>query len=338
MHILYAMHIPLFSIPSAITFLPSKGGRLGDHLITYCKAKYIASFTQLDFYCPDFPYKDELMLDTYEQSLMPHVKKQFKKEQFLSYVADNMILERNDVLYTIALYTSVNNWTRHDSTRIDMQAQHFQDMLQECTACDNFMREIRHTIQPKEPLHVIQPPKDCISIAVHVRKGGNFDSPLLSQQYYSTVNLDYPVMIDPSIKVTHFSDWTTPLKFPPEQYYINQIKKILRRHKNQNIYIHIFTDDIEPHVLAFIFQHTLQKKNIHINYCTTSSVLTDLFSMTHFDYLIRPYSFFSLIAELLGTHKLIISPCSWEWRGDILHIYRSFVTIKKNVGYEYATL
>jgi len=39
---------------------------------------------------------------------------------------------------------------------------------------------------------------------------------------------------------------------------------------------------------------------------TTDALLSDLFSMAKFDYLIRPSSNFSLISQILGNHKRIL--------------------------------
>ena len=43
-----------------------------------------------------------------------------------------------------------------------------------------------------------------------------------------------------------YVDVAFPLKHPPEVYYSEQVKRILRMFPNEQIYVYVFTDDIDP--------------------------------------------------------------------------------------------
>src|SRR5438477_11202069 len=52
--------------PSAITWKPN-GGRFGDNLVSYCKAKWIAYMFNIELLYLPFPYSDELMIHENEK-------------------------------------------------------------------------------------------------------------------------------------------------------------------------------------------------------------------------------------------------------------------------------
>ena len=79
------------------------------------------------------------------------------------------------------------------------------------------------------------------------------------------------------------------------------------------LYIHIFTDDKNPAALAEKYKHLLANKNIVIGYRAENKPgynydLEDFFGITHFEYIIRPESHFSLMASKIGKARLVIHP------------------------------
>lgn len=96
------------------------------------------------------------------------------------------------------------------------------------------------------------------------------------------------------------------------------------------LYVFLFTDDCNPQRLVDKYKKLVGNSNIEFA-CRTErtdyfyNVLEDFFSMMYFDILIRPDSNFSIMAEKLGFHSVIISP------GDFLNnsfIQEGIVTIK----------
>lgn len=112
-------------------------------------------------------------------------------------------------------------------------------------------------------------------------------------------------------------DWQT--KFPPIQYYIDQLNFLMERLKNKPLYIQIFTDDKDPVALINIIQNKVQNTNITIHYEDNRSkshatrIIEDLFNMARFDILIRSQSYFARAAELIGNFKIVMYPLHSYW-------------------------
>lgn len=121
-------------------------------------------------------------------------------------------------------------------------------------------------------------------------------------------------------KETHysFSDREHPTRFPPLQFYIDQIKFLYKNLNNRPLFIHIFTDHPKPQMLVDEIKKHIDAPNITYSYrqegnSHDNNILDDLFAMMEFDCLIRPGSSYSKFAQLLGKHKIIIYPAKTTW-------------------------
>jgi hypothetical protein len=121
-------------------------------------------------------------------------------------------------------------------------------------------------------------------------------------------------------KETHysFSDREHPTRFPPLQFYIDQIKFLYKNLNNAPLFIHIFTDHPNPQILVDKIKKHIDAPNITYSYrkegnSHDNNILDDLFAMMEFDCLIRPGSSYSKFAQLLGRHKIIIYPTKTTW-------------------------
>ena len=165
-------------------------------------------------------------------------------------------------------------------------------------------------------------------MAVHVRKGTGYDQPLLSYQCFD--NSTGRVVNNPCVCEAHkdyFVDKAYPVKFPPDQFYINHIKWLSEYYDNKSLYVHIFTDDPFPKVLRDQYEAAVNRQNIvwgcrENNNAHDQNVLQDLFDMAQFDCLIRSGSNFPQIAQLIGNHKMVIYPRDFEWC-SYLNIYNA---------------
>jgi hypothetical protein len=186
-----------------------------------------------------------------------------------------------------------------------------------------FLKEIRELVRPKNPMNLIIPPKDCISIAVHVRKNsGGFDLPLLQ----NTPEDQY----DPNKR---YVDVIFPLKHVPDEYYLEQIQRIMGMYEGQKFYVFIFTDDPEPTPIVSKYEQSINNDAVVFDYRRGennhySNVLEDLFSMMQFDCLIRADSNLSIVASKLGDFKVLITPVHHRWEGRKLIIDKVQVTVK----------
>ena len=103
-------------------------------------------------------------------------------------------------------------------------------------------------------------------------------------------------------------------KFPPDQYYIDQILKIHNELNQVPLFVQLFTDDRNPQALLERIKSATNQSNIifyyHDNrgYSYKDRVAQDLYNMARCDVLIRGQSYFSRAAELVGSHKVVIHP------------------------------
>jgi hypothetical protein len=154
---------------------------------------------------------------------------------------------------------------------------------------NSFLEKLRYTISPRYPLNKMDIPDGYITIAAHVRTGGG---------YHGDHN---------DKREKH------PLRFAPEQFFIEQIARIAQMFPEQKLYVHIFTDHQQPKDLKQRFKEALNNPHITFAYRNKNNshdanVLEDFFSMMDFNCLIRPASNFSKHVQYLGNNKIVIYP------------------------------
>jgi len=291
------------NISSAVTYEFEKGGRLGDHLMTYSKAKWIAYKYNLPFYYTPFEFSQHLAMHTKEPRLTPEIKKKFTRVIHFRKHATENIAQENATLYII------------HRRFIDSEAWSYSygDMADTLRSHKPFLNELKAMITPTRKIKKPKIPLNTISLAVHVRRGGGFDLPLRQQ------SLSLPQQTNnPNEK---FADQIWPAKFPPYDFYIEQVKLIAKQLGKSPFYLHIFTDDPNPNDIVNIFKKSLAELPIIFD-CRSKgnshncNILEDLFAMKNFDFLIRPESSLSLFAQILGNHQLTIYPLHATWQND----------------------
>jgi hypothetical protein len=279
------------------------GGRFGDNLMACAHALYFALKNSCTLYIQPFLYSDHLMMD----ELQPHYTKAsdrvFKYKRVLTGKEPSLRNSKNTLFMLPYFAESAIERSEYPF--------HFQVDWDDAL----FQEQLHKLIQPKRPLNLIVPPKDTLSVAVHVRKGGSYQDGLESE-----LANDVHKMIEHGKLI---------YKIPVDQYYINQIKYVAEM-SNVPLYVFIFTDDKNPQALVQKYADVLHDSRIIFDYRKENNdhcynVLEDFFSMMQFDILIRPESNFSLMAEKLAHHKLVISP------GDFIPgswVHEGIVTVK----------
>lgn len=299
---------------SYVTYEPTNG-RLGDNLLGYVHAKWLAYKHDITLLYRPFPYSDKLMLSKDEMHYKDGLCAHFIRPVF----GDNPNYLADDTLFTIPIFAhalidktdgSTSNLYRFDP---DYQDQQFKEQLQKM-------------IKPIQNLTLITPPKGRTSVALHVRKNsGGFDWEISTEVIE---RLGY-------LPAGTYLDLLYPLKCPSDEYYIEQVHTISKLLDHIPLYIYIFTDDPNPQRIAEKLQaRCANLKNIEFDYRKTvnhhqANVLEDLFSLLNFDMLIRADSSFSIIAEMIGTFKMVISPENYQKIGDTIVINK--VAIQKSV-------
>ena len=90
-----------------------------------------------------------------------------------------------------------------------------------------FRKEIVQCLQPKQPFPTLTLPEGYLTVALHVRRGGAYER-------YAELSKLFP------------------LKFPPDSFYIAQLRTIAEIFKDKKIYTYIFTDDLDRRPLQKI--------------------------------------------------------------------------------------
>ena len=287
----------------AITYRLESWRRLGDNIITYCKAKLLSITYGIPFYYKPFPYSDEFVLHAQEILLTPEIEKNYETIIPVNTMADlenglksdeSILFESNFLTQTPWLYTYSRGHPE-------------------------FEKEIKEKFSLMKPFEPLSKPENVVLVALHVRKGGGFDMPLGSQREYNIEDAAIrgiylkkdspsnsctdiwplkwpmgPIFIEEvkkfAHKKTHFSDYIWPIKFPCDQYYIDP-EAIMHRYSQA-------LGDCPRIIFSY------RKMGNH----HTKNVLRDFFAIMQCDCLISASSSFAHAAQLLGNHSILIMP------------------------------
>ena len=101
------------------------------------------------------------------------------------------------------------------------------------------------------------------------------------------------------------------------------------------MYVYLFTDDLHPLEIKKKFENEIDAPNIVFdcrkkNNNPESNVLEDFFALGQFDCLIRPESNFSIAAEKIAEHKVVIYPAHSQKKGDKVWIDQIHVFIRED--------
>lgn len=291
---LILLHAHAFGI---ITYQFS-GGRFGDNLLSYAHAQWIAYLYNTELLYKPFEFSDQLML--HHQAKLYSAREHPKKTTINLHNYKSLIFG-GPQLIEVPYYSEYPNEPRSNlhglclALTVDWKNPEFKAIL-------------KTNIKPARQLdHIIIPPHDCISVALHLRKGGRADGP------------------HAHLKI--------PLKFPPTSFFAAQLKMICQKYPDNKIYVFVFTDDLNVEKLKQELTQDLHHNELIIESreitSDTDFVLDDFFSLPHFNILVRPCSNFSFIAGKLGNYLLEIAPKAYSKKNNIIYITE--VEIHENV-------
>jgi hypothetical protein len=249
----------------AVTY--SRGaGRFGDHLIAYMHAKWISFREGVPLLYHPFPHSEGLILSQEEM-----------------HVAEGAHFFHPSQIFVCPYFPESDYELQSDEWKdayfsVDFGNEEFSWML-------------KKMIAPLKPLHCIHPPADQVSIAIHVREGGGYDSPHLS--------LDFPY------------------KSPPVCFYSTCLNKVFEILGERPVFCFVFTDAKDPAAIVERLKQDLPARypiSFHYresNNSYTNNVLEDFFSFQNFSILIRPDSNFSIVPCLLHSFAIVCSPLTF---------------------------
>lgn len=333
----FCLHMPLLS---DVAFTNAHWpGRLGDQIYYFSKCVMLSKKYNIPFYYRPFTHYDQFKLSTELPQLTPEIQKKFAKKVTLPHEAHiPALLKKHDsILITIEYHTKT----------FDGQYDYWRSTTERFAYITSLLTP--HTTRS------ITVPNNHISVAVHVRKGGGYDAPLHSQQLYSytpgwklckkkslnttptTFEINYNCLLNTPTFVPaqkrrlvrpakkNAADIINPKRFPPDQYYIECIKKLSELVNHHPLYIQIFTDDPNPQAVVERFKKqvniptiTWHTNQIHADY--KHSVLDDLLAISQCDCLIKGDSYFAWSAQFLGNHRLVFFPNTATWHDQTLMI------------------
>lgn len=269
---------------NAVTYSFS-GGRLGDNLLAYLHAKWIAYKYKLPFLYRPFEFSDQFKLDKMDQ---PYDASQFSFTNEVTISDENQIhTDPASTLFVVPYFPEC--LLEYEMINLDW-LPYFEVDWHDPT----FHEEVVQSLTLKKNISTPKLPHDRITVAIHVRRGGGVDN-------YAQASVIYP------------------LKFPPDSFYIEQLERIAKMYKGSKLYVFIFTDDLNPKAIVKEYERALNNRLIKFD-CRAkhngpkANILEDFFFMTKFDCLIRSESNFSLVASKLGNYKVAIHPksCKYE--------------------------
>jgi hypothetical protein len=211
--------------------------------------------------------------------------------------ADQLMLHENEIMYTpeeqSRFYATIkilrNPLAKLSKNNNTLYVSRWKTEIEVDWCDETFVAKMKENIAPRYEIEKVDIPKNVISVAVHVRNGGTFNADTQQEKE------------------------RCPLRFVPEEFFIEQIDRIAQMFPDQRLYVYIFTDHPHPMQLAQKFQLALKNPCITFGFRTANNshktnVLEDFFSMMDFDCLIRPGSHFTRFVQRLGNNKLVIYP------------------------------
>lgn len=303
---------------SAITYRLNRG-RLGDHLLTYIKAKYLSLKYNLPLLYKPFIHSNLFKLSTKELLSAKANEKKYHQHIYIE-TADDLFNQKPYTLFISSLKTKIKK--SENGTFSNESIAEFLNFKKN----KHFLHFLNAYLASKKTIEPIKLSANVMNIAVHVRKGDGYDPHLFSTQYDDTSIFSCHKTKRFS-KRYEYSDVAHPRRFPPEQYYINQILLLHELFPEKIFFIYIFTDSKKPHKIVERFKIALstikEKLIIRFNQKGTNQpqdILNDMFTMAQFDYLIRPSSSFSKCAQILGNFKITLEPVHHIWNNNKLII------------------
>lgn len=264
-------------VPSAIT-QEVRGQSFGQNMLSYIHAKWQSHINQIPFLFKPFPYSNQM--EMYKEEKMLGTRR-FPKNVKVKDENEIVYMDSAKVLYTVPYFPEVDP----ELVKEFPPAPYFTVLWED----HKFAKEIRKMCKPRSGYEEIALPKGRISIALHVRKG---------------ISGEGKEMIA-----------NNPTKFPPNSYYIAQLRKLNEIFENAPLYVHIFTDHKYPEKIKKELERELALPNVVFD-CrkglnnTRAHVIDDFYNMSRFMCLVRPESNLSLVAELIGKHSIVIKPNS----------------------------
>jgi len=336
-YLMIALTLALLNISDLVSHGIRIGGNLqmGDNVAEYSLARILSLKYNIPLYHNGFTHSDLFVFDVNrnvcDDTLFDKVVKVYTEKDIRDHIKS-----KQNVLFWTTVRTRID----------DIKPQ--------------WVEQLKRDLQLKETPDVSLP-QDIIKVAVHIRKGNGggqiydgvqaslqqFDFDRSRVKYLTDYNnfafdwdeyrRNHAGILVYAGKTRVYVDKIRPYmtKFPPDQFYIDQIIKLSNDLHDAPLFVQILTDDKEPLVLLNRLKQVVNKSNITFYYHDTiklsykERMAHDLYIMSQCEVLIRSQSYFSRTAEQMGKNKVVIYPLSANWDHEKLVMNK--VVIKGNI-------
>lgn len=288
------------------------GGRFGNCIYLYALTVYLSEKYKKPFVYRPFQYSDKLLLHTKIDSKFATYKRVGLRNE--ASIFSDLQKNNENILFLCSCKTTLKMSPEHlsschsDERKIDMIAQN-----------PKVLSLLRTHIQLINPLPKINN-YGLPSIALHIRTGGNFkdDENLILKQKKLLTNIAY--------QETNSGYLLKFVQFIGYQFYFRAIKLILKQLNYSRCYIYLFTDDNDPEKILNIFKEKFKNESIIFD-CKRFNghdfnVIEDFFMMMQFDYLIRSFSTYTQMAQILGKYKKVIYPANGIIKNGVFNVQK----------------
>ncbi|MFA5306186.1 MAG: hypothetical protein WC365_01935 [Candidatus Babeliales bacterium] len=232
----------------AITYKPC-GTRLGDRVYLYSLTKWLSYKYKIPFLFIPFEYSNFFDLTNRQKILNADLSRCFKctigikSEKELS---SHLKQQKQPTLFEVDFFSSIclpaelKELSKITKYEVGINWIYFFKFLY-----PEYGEELKKDLKVLSDFPSLAFPSGFITVAVHVRKGGGFDAPQTYVQYLDEYHGKY---VDTNI--TKKGHRGNPIKFPPEQYYVDQIVKLSTMLNDAPLFVYVFTDDKRPDLVV----------------------------------------------------------------------------------------
>ena len=311
-------------------FTNNNSGRIGNILLAYSKARWLAKTYEMPCYYQVPKQMEEVEIVVEGARFPKYFRRAKKRETLVQYPQEIRPIKKNlkEVHCAYAFKKRVYGTEHGDIS-------YFKGLLSDARLRD----ELRRDIHPCAAVQTIEVPEERLGVAVHIRSGSGDDTSRLSPDFYDVNTFDeieYQKNVDfDKTQDGGRLDISYPLMAPPLQYYLDQITVLYELLERQPLYVFVYTDAKNPASIVAMLQKRLEGDIViasRIAHHYSKTAVDDLFEMAQYDYLIRSCSTFAQFAQIIGRHKIIICPRYCAWNGH--HLVITDTTITDHYGNE----
>jgi hypothetical protein len=103
-----------------------------------------------------------------------------------------------------------------------------------------------------------------------------------------------------------------PLAYPPDSFYIEELKRIQELFKNKDLYVTVFTEGVSLRAILQKYDRLLRRPNITLVANEETGFISTLQAISKHDCFIHPQSHYTLLASLLKRYQLEVSPLHYH--------------------------